>query len=350
MSRYNDINQLLKEIGTSARSAGDPWTLSRSNRGTVKRSAFSPAVVADLGAPAQDLTSDIKSSEAIAHANAVSTSPASTSGTGGSSTGSSILGGLLNFFPFASGIAKLIGFGGSSSPPVLTPYQRPPSISFEGAMANPTSGVTSLSYGADGLPRTATTAQTGANATHVATTSAFTQALTDQSPVATAGSTPTNVAGQLDSLAQSNLSGSSDNTSIANPLASLPSTLSLAQAPSPDVSNNSADIAGQLGMLANSSFDTEPSAINPSLNASLSSQGSIQNSATSSLSSTSANPGGVDSAGSGASSSTSQGHSILVQVQAMDSQSFMDHSQQIAQAVRQAMLNSNSLNDVIQDL
>jgi hypothetical protein len=41
---------------------------------------------------------------------------------------------------------------------------------------------------------------------------------------------------------------------------------------------------------------------------------------------------------------------ILVQVQAMDSQSFMDHSHDIALAVRQAMLNMNTLNDVILDL
>ena len=41
---------------------------------------------------------------------------------------------------------------------------------------------------------------------------------------------------------------------------------------------------------------------------------------------------------------------ITVQVQAMDSQSFLDHSNEIAQAVRQAMLNMNSLNDVVNDL
>jgi hypothetical protein len=34
----------------------------------------------------------------------------------------------------------------------------------------------------------------------------------------------------------------------------------------------------------------------------------------------------------------------------MDSQSFMDHSYEIAQAVRSAMLNMNSLNDVVSDL
>ena len=41
---------------------------------------------------------------------------------------------------------------------------------------------------------------------------------------------------------------------------------------------------------------------------------------------------------------------ITVQVQAMDSQSFMDHSQDIASAVREAVLNMHSLNDVISDL
>jgi hypothetical protein len=41
---------------------------------------------------------------------------------------------------------------------------------------------------------------------------------------------------------------------------------------------------------------------------------------------------------------------ITVQVNALDSQSFLDHSQEIARAVRYAMLNSNSLNDVVSDL
>ena len=53
------------------------------------------------------------------------------------------------------------------------------------------------------------------------------------------------------------------------------------------------------------------------------------------------------SAGSGPSAS---GQQITVQVQTMDSQSFLDNSDLIAQAVRQAMLNSSSLNDVVNDL
>ena len=40
---------------------------------------------------------------------------------------------------------------------------------------------------------------------------------------------------------------------------------------------------------------------------------------------------------------------ITVQVQAMDSQSFLDHSGDIARAVRQAMLESSVLNDVVRE-
>jgi hypothetical protein len=49
-------------------------------------------------------------------------------------------------------------------------------------------------------------------------------------------------------------------------------------------------------------------------------------------------------------SGANQGQQITVQVQAMDSQSFLDHSDDIAQAVRQAMLNMNPINDVITSL
>jgi hypothetical protein len=46
---------------------------------------------------------------------------------------------------------------------------------------------------------------------------------------------------------------------------------------------------------------------------------------------------------------TSVAPQITVQVQALDSQSILDRSQDIAAAVRQAMLESNVLNDVIQE-
>lgn len=41
---------------------------------------------------------------------------------------------------------------------------------------------------------------------------------------------------------------------------------------------------------------------------------------------------------------------ITIQVQAMDSRSFLDHSQDIANAVRQAMLETTLLNDVIREI
>lgn len=63
---------------------------------------------------------------------------------------------------------------------------------------------------------------------------------------------------------------------------------------------------------------------------------------------------GVDYGQSGApravSSTPQSTPQITVQVQAMDSRSFLDHSHDIATAVRDAVLNMHSLNDVIGDL
>ncbi len=50
------------------------------------------------------------------------------------------------------------------------------------------------------------------------------------------------------------------------------------------------------------------------------------------------------------SSSSSNTPQVVVNVSAMDSQSFLDRSGDIAQAVRQAMLSMNSLNDVVSEL
>lgn len=59
-------------------------------------------------------------------------------------------------------------------------------------------------------------------------------------------------------------------------------------------------------------------------------------------------PASGGSSSGGASSSVS--HQISVNVQAMDAQSFMSYSGDIAKAVREAMLNLSSLNDVVTDL
>jgi len=54
--------------------------------------------------------------------------------------------------------------------------------------------------------------------------------------------------------------------------------------------------------------------------------------------------------GSTAVGQTAGGSQITVNVQAMDAKSFMDHSSEIAQAVRGAMLNMSSINDVLGEL
>jgi hypothetical protein len=62
--------------------------------------------------------------------------------------------------------------------------------------------------------------------------------------------------------------------------------------------------------------------------------------------------GGVPKASASPGGGPGQGSlgQITVQVQAMDSQSFLDHSDDIAQAVRQAMLQSSVLNDVLREV
>jgi hypothetical protein len=55
-------------------------------------------------------------------------------------------------------------------------------------------------------------------------------------------------------------------------------------------------------------------------------------------------------AGERTSGSSGGAPQIHVNVQAMDSRSFLDHSDEIARAVREAMLRSHSLNDVVSEL
>ncbi|HEV8147031.1 MAG TPA: hypothetical protein VGP79_11645 [Bryobacteraceae bacterium] len=58
---------------------------------------------------------------------------------------------------------------------------------------------------------------------------------------------------------------------------------------------------------------------------------------------------GVDYGQGGIARAVTQGPQITVQVQALDSQSFLDRSQDIALAVRRAMLESSVLSDVIRE-
>ena len=63
-----------------------------------------------------------------------------------------------------------------------------------------------------------------------------------------------------------------------------------------------------------------------------------------------AEPVSYGATGQARAQSSSAPSQVTIQVNAMDSQSFLDHSDDIAMAVKQAILNSSSLNDVISDL
>ena len=327
MSRYNDIDKLLEEIGTSARSASDPWTLSRNDLKTVRRGSFTPAVVGDMGAPLQDLSSEIQSSEKITNAAIAAAGPTGSSGSEGQSGSSGFLSGLFSFFPLASGIAKLFGLDGdSSSPPSLTPFELPPSISFEGAMTSTSSGITSLVYGQNGLPKTSSP------------TSNFTDAPAEVSMIAgqaesgletvsraTAPATPA-----IEQAVSGNLMR--EFTALTNSSFATGSFGTTASAGSPGTFWGMPAASESMADTGSPYFAQGPDASFPSFAGGGADHGSTANAV---------NRGATGS---------QQGQNILVQVQAMDSQSFMDHSNDIAQAVRQALLNMNSLNDVILDL
>lgn len=110
------------------------------------------------------------------------------------------------------------------------------------------------------------------------------------------------------------------------------------------------DVMGQLGSLTNSNFTAEPAMDTPVPTADLMATTAAQGTGGSSSGSSIGGNGGMSASSDAGTSTSQQGQSILVQVQAMDSQSFMDHSNDIAQAVRQAMLNLHSVNDVISGL
>jgi hypothetical protein len=107
---------------------------------------------------------------------------------------------------------------------------------------------------------------------------------------------------------------------------------------------------GQMGLprLYDSSDSGASSAGNGASSGSVATNTSVGSSAPAASSSqdpSSGSPGGVTAGGGG--SSTPQ---ISVNVQAMDAQSFMSYSGEIAKAVRDAMLNLSSINDVVTEL
>ena len=107
-------------------------------------------------------------------------------------------------------------------------------------------------------------------------------------------------------------------------------------------------LSGLLHLFENGSSSTPPPLVNFSLPPSLSFQDA--NAPGAGFSAVDYNQRGGPRAASTSGAASQPSSQVTVQVQAMDSRSFMDHSDEIAKAVREAMLNMHSLNDVISDL
>lgn len=349
MSRYIDINRLLDEIATDSRSASDPWTLSRSPK-AITRDALKPGVLADVTTSPDELAREIQSARQIEQADAAASTRSQTGQASTSPSGSGLLQGLLNFFPLASGVMKLLGLGGGSSSPPLTTYQHPPAIAFEAALSGPLSDLSSFSYGADGFPRLAgaTTKTIGAPVPAPSQPFASPESLLTNR----GASQPADATRDIQLIASSTFgtTAGANETPFTN----------REQAPgdpgAPATQTQLPQVMAEMGALtgtAFSSLESETTAgtalgLQPTQDIGSYSPASFLGSPVADnppLSTGSAH--GLQRA-NGADMST--GHNILVQVQAMDSQSFLDHSQEIAQAVRQAMLNMHSVNDVISDL
>jgi hypothetical protein len=102
-------------------------------------------------------------------------------------------------------------------------------------------------------------------------------------------------------------------------------------------------ISGLIGLFGGGGEKAVPVLTQYTLPPSVNIEGSIVRSAAEAAPTPAPSSGSTTSAGGTA-------PQVTIQVQAMDSRSFLDHSTEIAQAVRAAMLNSNSLNDVVNDL
>lgn len=300
MSRRSDVTQLLDLLAAPAPSADDPWTITRGSAATEVVYGSGSTTAADLGGSLQQLQSDVNSQKQIAYSDRYlgqqQANPASQSGSG-------IMGWLSNLFPVASGIAKLFGLGNNTSPPPRELYQSPPSISFSGALLDSSMGATSISYDQHGLPRTGDVVTSGPSNAHFADGPA--ELVSQPGLVNTASPIPQPGSGV-------DFSG-------------LASALNQPFEPSPNPESTAATGATGLSSLQPATvqqFNSNPASQSPMLDRSPSPTPSAP-----------ANP-----------------QQIMVQVQAMDSQSFLDRSQDIAEAVRQAMLNLHSVNDVISDL
>jgi hypothetical protein len=223
------------------------------------------------------------------------------------SIASNLFGGALGFLsPIISGIASL--FGGSSTPAALPIYTAPPPVSINGVLQSPSASSTQSTAGANPASTLSPAGQ---------------QVAQLKQSVSTTGDT----ANSQTSNSVTNLFGSSDRSGDAlGYLSQIASALT-------NPTGAGSSVSSQLPIY------TPPAAVP------VSGVPQPQSAATQpQTSSTTSSPSGANS------TQSSAAPQITVNISAMDSQSFMDRSDDIASAVRAAMLNMHPINDVVADL
>lgn len=248
------------------------------------------------------------------------------------SIASNLFGGTLGFLsPIISGIRSL--FGGGSTPAALPIYSAPPPVSINGVLqsAPAPSATTAGSTPASTLsPAGQQVAQLQQSVSNQSQSNAL--ALNSLS---TTGDT----ANSQTSNSVTNLFGGNSSTSV--------------QPAGASSDGSSGDALGYLSQIA--SALTNPAGAGSSVSAQLpiyTPPAAVPVSGVPQPQAAAAQPQSASSSPSqsNANGSQSAAPQITVNVNAMDSQSFMDRSDDIASAVRAAMLNMHPINDVVADL
>lgn len=234
------------------------------------------------GVAADDLLALLAAAlEERAQTAAATATPSGSTSSGGQqdegSGASKVLTSALGMVPVAKALISLFGGGDTKTPAPLVRFALPPSLRFEAA--NSSSGVASLDYGQEGLPRVATRSASPAK-------SGLPEETTPAGGETYGGSAfekpIEEVARQFGEYRQAAKAPGSETAYGERVAAGTPREAAIAQRVEAGVPREAAH--------------------------------------------------------------------VTIQVQAMDSRSFLDHSAEIAQAVREAMLNMHSLNDVVSDI
>jgi hypothetical protein len=261
---------------------------------------------------------------------------------------SSLFGGALGFLsPIISGIASL--FGGSSTPAALPIYTPPPPVSINGVLQ---SAPASSAQTADAVPASTLSpaGQQVAQLQQSVSTQSQSNALALNTLAVTGDTANAQTANNV-----TNLFGGSSSTTVPQlQLSPAVRTAATVQTEGRSTDTFSGDALGYLARIA--SALTNPAGAGNSVSAQLpiyTPPAAVPVSGVPHPQAAATQPQNSPPASSQSGANSTQSSAapqITVNVNAMDSQSFMDRSDDIASAVRAAMLNMHPINDVVADL